>query len=429
MSAVQGLGTSEKVRRLTGDARIAISGARVIDGEHDTPIERATVVIRGQSIEDVLPAGAPMPEGTTQTIDATGMTLLPGLIDAHAHLDGLATKDPYRRFFSPSDGVKTLRAALEAQRYIEAGWTTVADLGVGKSIDLRAAIQSGVITGPRIIATVAPLSYTGGHVDWPIFPYEWVKERGWRGRIVDGPDECRKAVRLNFREGADMTKIMVTGGLGSSRKWSPSGAFTAPELDAIVDETRSQGGLVAAHCMGGGPGVRKAALAGVDSIEHGLIEKQDYDVLALLAERHIVLVPTLSAWHCIATEGRDKGYSDESIEAAARFVDLQNEMVRQAKRDGVHIAAGSDAHHRLTTGPASLELELLVEAGLTEMEAIVAATRTAAAARGLADVLGTIARGRRADMLLVKSDPLRDIRSLGARESIVTVFSTSMSSA
>ena len=401
-----------------------IQNARLIDGRGGRPIERTNVVIEGERIKELLEPQAPLPAGPdVRVIDATGKTVMPGLIDVHVHLTGVATMDPYRRYLWPSEGVRTIRAALDVYRAYEAGWTTMIDLGwPGPGNDLKFAINTGLISGPRILTAIAALSQTGGHSDWHMFPYEWVKEKGWRGRIVDGVDECRKAVRLNFREGADLTKIMATsGGFGSEHDWPPVAALTQDELDAIVDETNSHGAITAAHCRSV-EGVRKAIAAGVHSIEHGSIDKENYDILTTMAEKGIALVPTLSIQYWFQKEGLQRGMPKWGVEMSKWEIELRKEMVRKANEEGVIVATGTDTGSSFGIGQNALELELLCDAGLSPMEAIVAATRDAARSRGIEKQVGTIVAGKLADVLVLNTDPLADIRSLRGTDNVASII-------
>jgi imidazolonepropionase-like amidohydrolase len=401
-----------------------IRGARLIDGTGQAPRASATLVIRGDRLVAIQEAETALPsESNVRLIEAAGKTVIPGLIDVHVHLTGMNTVEPYRRYLWPSDGVKTITAMLDALKAYAIGWTTLVDLGwPGPAKDLKWAINRGLIDGPRIFTAIASLSATGGHGDWPIFPYEWVQEKQWRGRIVDGVEACRKAVRLNYREGADITKVLVTGTTYSGRHvWPPIAAFGHEELEAIVDETRKHKGTVAAHAVGG-EGVRKALTAGVDSIEHGTIEPEDYDLLEVMAERGVTLVPTLSIGALFRSQGEQPNMDPWSLDRAHRVRDIQYAMVRKAKELGVRIATGTDLGSGFAMGRNAWELELLVEAGLTPMEAIVAATKAAAECRHLSADLGTIEPGKLADLLILDADPLENVGLLQDEQRIVSIL-------
>ena len=401
-----------------------ITGARLIDGQGGEPRDGVSILVAGAIIKEIGADGTvALGKEPHRRIEAAGKTVIPGLIDAHVHLTGQATFDPYRRYLWPSDGVKTIKAVADAERALEAGWTTVVDLGwPSPALDIRAAAHLGIVVAPRILSAVAALSPTGGHGDWHALPYQWVKEREFRGRLVDGEDECRKAVRLNFREGADLTKIMVTSaGFGSERDWPPRDIFGEEELAAIVDETKKHLGTIAAHCIGGS-GVRKAIAAGVNTVEHGVVDPEDYDILGTMAAQGVTLIPTLSIFYWFAEEGLGRGMSAWGVDMAKRVMATQMAMVRRAKEAGVPIATGTDTGSSYGIGQNAKELELLVQAGLTPMEAIVAATRNAARARGIGAEVGTLEPSKQAEMLLLNVDPLGDVRALQSLESIEAII-------
>jgi len=230
-------------------------------------------------------------------------------------------------------------------------------------------------------------------------------------------------VRLNCREGADLIKIMVaSGGLQIGKKYPPPVGFTQDELAAIVDEAHRRGLVVATHC-GGGPSVRAVVSAGADSVEHGDLEPQDYDILGEMAARGVTLVPTLSVCHWFHTKGAEKGTPQEGVDLAGHLLDLGFAMVHKAKEEGVKIAVGTDTGTpSWGVGLNALELELLVTAGLTPMEAIVAATKNAAECRGIGDHVGTLVPDKLADLLVLDVDPLQDIRALQDKNSISKIL-------
>jgi len=405
-----------------------IKGGRLIDGTGSVPRDNVDIVIRGERIAAVgHREGVVLAEDSdVLVIDGTGRTVMPGLIDAHVHLRGALTSDPYKRFFWPEEGqtggINAIFAAVVAYRALEAGWTTMTDLGCGPARALKWAINHDVVVGPRILAAVKAISGTGGHTDWLPLPYDLMKEKEYRGHIVDGVDQCRHAVRLNYREGADLIKIMVASAGLQAKSWPPPVTLTHDELAAIVDEAHRRGLIVATHC-GGAPSVRAAVAAGVDSVEHGKLEPPDYDILGRMAEQGVSLVPTLSVLYWFHSKGAERGTPQNMVDRAGQQLDLQCAMVRKAKEEGVNIALGTDTGTpKWGVGLNGLELQLLVDAGLTPMEAIVAATRNAAKARGIADQVGTIAPGKLADILVLEVDPLEDIRALQEKGNIAKIL-------
>lgn len=398
--------------RLGKGQRTAFVGATVIDGTDRAPVRDAVVLVEDGTIRGVGAKGAVNVPAGTQVIDVSGHWLIPGLIDCHIHLNGETTLDMYRRYLTPSRDLKLLHAVRHAFLALTSGFTTVRDVGLGHAVTLKHAIADGLIAGPRILAANSALTTTGGHGDWAIFPYEWARSMELRGNIVDGPDECRLAVRRAFREGADLIKILVTGGgiTNHAQDLAAHVEFSPEELAAIVDETHRRGAKVAAHSVGS-ESAPVAIQAGVDTIEHGVFEPEPA-ILADMAERGISLVPTIFIFKWVADEGKTAGVFDEGIEAAKRLVATQYRLVQAAQKAGVNIALGSDNNGVLGADRSARELVLLNEAGLTPMQALQAGTRNAARACGLEDRIGTIQAGKVADLLVLNQDPLADIASL-----------------
>lgn len=430
MSAVQSLPSQQlgsNVVRLAGQPPLVIAAARVIDGTGRSPIADAAVVVEDRRVTYVGSAAeAPNPPGA-QRITHAGKSILPGLIDAHLHLTGDTTSDVYRRFLTPEQPYRVIKAGMHAATMLAAGFTTVRDIGLpGPGLALREAVRDGLIEGPRILTAVAALGQTGGHADWHVFPYAWVKDGPFpRGLMVDGPDACRRAVRLVLREGADLVKLFLESGgvTNTPEDLHAAPEFTDEELKAIIEEAHRRGVRVAAHAKSASV-IRRAVEFGVDTIEHGDLAPTDRDVFELMAERNVVLVPTLSLYFWVSTEGERWGIFKGGRDAAARLLPARQAMVRAAVKDGVKIAVGTDTGHSMGLGRNAKELELLVDAGLSPMAALHAATRTAAEALGLADELGTIEPGKLADLIVVEGDPLNDITELLKPGNPLAVYSS-----
>ena len=402
--------------------RILLDDVRVIDGTGAPPKEHMAVLVSGGRVESIGPSSA-TPK-TVERISAGGKTLMPGMIDCHAHFTGEATGQAYKRYLDPPPGVKMLRAATDAYEALAGGTTTVRDPGTGggKPFALRRAIADGIIIGPRIYASGSALSQSNGHGDWHLFPYEWVKTLEPRAMLVDGVDECRKAVRLNFREGADFIKVFLSsGGVTNTPEDLVSyPEFSLDELQAIVEEAHRREKRVAAHATGA-PAVLHGLAAGVDSIEHGRCGA-DRRVLEKVAETGTFLCPTLSIFYWISTVGAEWGIFAEGIEAAKVQLEEGYKMVEMARDLGVKLANSTDVGSKYGRGLQAKELELMVTAGLTPSEAIVAATRTAAECIGVEADLGTVEVGKKADLLLVDGDPLADIRILQNRDALTMIM-------
>lgn len=373
-------------------------------------------------IESVGPRGEVEIPAGVEVVDAAGRWITPGLIDCHVHFTGETSLEMYRRYLVPSQELKLLYAMKQAFVVLTSGFTTVRDVGLGHAVTLKGAISDGLIAGPRILAANSAISSTGGHGDWTILPYEWARTMGLRGTLADGPDECRRAVRRAFRAGADLVKVMVGGGGVTNHPHDlvARAEFSPEELEAIVDETHRRGARVAAHSVGA-EAAPAAVRAGVDTIEHGVFEP-DSALLSAMAESGISLVPTIFIFVWVAEHGRAAGVFEAGVEAAKRLVDTQFRLVNAAHRAGVNIALGTDNNMAIDPGSAAHELALLVDAGLTTAEALVAGTRNGAIACGLADRVGTVEPGKLADLVILTRNPLTDIDSLSKEGTITNVL-------
>ncbi len=375
---------------------LALANASLIDGTGAPPRSGVTVTLDGDRIVSV--DDAPPAEGT-DVLDLAGRTLLPGLIDAHVHLSSLGLPD------LPED-LQDYGLAFVARRMLEGGITTVRDLGsYGRSLfRLREAIRLGVCRGPRLVlcGQIVAATSPGARA----FPGMYCE--------ADGPDGMRRAVREQIRQGVDFVKVMTTGALTVPDEDVNPAQLTAEELAAVVDESHRMGLSVASHAEGLA-GIRLSVEAGVDTLEHGEMAFEGPDVLATMAERGIVLVPTLCVFDLVA----DRDLFPEWMRERARFLrESAERTVAAARAEGVAMAMGADAGPH---GENARELVRLVEAGLTPMEGILAATATAARTCGLEAEVGTVAAGMAADLLVLDGDPLEDPRVFldGARRWLV----------
>jgi imidazolonepropionase-like amidohydrolase len=381
-----------------GPATLALADARIIDGTGAPPTPGRALVISGDTIaaiEDGPPAGVPV-------IDVAGRTVMPGLIDAHVHLASLTNPVP------PPE-LRPYRLALAARAMVEHGITTVRDLGsYGRELfDLRAAIEAGLIPGPRLVLCgqiVAATSPGAG-----AFPGMY--------READGPDEMRKAVREQIRQGADVIKVMSTGALTVALEDVHPAQVTEEELAAVVDEAHRMGFLVASHAEGA-DGIRLSVAAGVDTVEHGDMGAEVPEALAQMAAAGTIMVPTLSVFHAVAGTEWPSGCG-WMCERGRLLGESAARMVAAARAAGVPIAMGADAGPH---GANARELVHLTEAGLPPAEAIVAATATSARACGLADRIGVLRPWMLADLIVVDGDPLADPAVLCDASRIWRVF-------
>jgi imidazolonepropionase-like amidohydrolase len=376
--------------------------ARLIDGTGAGPLEHAIVRIEAGRISEVGGANGTPPPGA---IDLGGRTLLPGLIDAHAHVSSDTLRSPG---FGPPPALHgelpRPRAlgyfilAKAARAMLDAGVTTVRDVGSydDEGIALREAVRLGIVEGPRILCCGRIISATapGGAIFKTMY------------READGPDDMRRAVREQLRRGADFIKLMATGARSVVAEDPEPAQMTAAECRAIIDEAHRLGVRVAAHAEGLA-GTRMAVEEGVDTVEHGLSLHREPALLQAMAERGIVLVPTLSTFHDLADRFTGD-FAPELVEQAKRQKDEAYSTLVAARDAGVTLAMGHDSG---PPGDNAIELVRMVEGGLTPIEGIVAATRGSATALGRED-LGTVTVGAVADLLVVDGDPLADIRVL-----------------
>jgi imidazolonepropionase-like amidohydrolase len=389
-----------------------IRGKLLIDGSGSKPVKDPIIEVEGDTIVAVGAAGEVEVDPNARIVDLTGMTLLPGLIDAHIHLEGWKSMDMMEWMTTPL-AVGALRASVDARRLLEAGFTAVRCLGGGASIYLRQAIEEGVVPGPRIVTSGRSFIQTSGGADPWELPVECVQVLARLGQTladtVDGPDDCRLGVRRRLREGADCIKILTTGAVHSEHNPPTRVGFTQEETDALVDEAHRLDMKVAAHAHGTA-GIRTAILAGVDTIEHG--SYLDEECIDLMLERGTYLVPTFSVGRCNLDPGPD-GLPDTEygLRQGREIKDVHHQSFVRAYEAGVKIVAGTDfiGVPPMKHGLNAMELECLVEAGMSPMESIVSATRSAADAIGLGEKTGTVAGGKWADIVAVDGNPLDGI--------------------
>ena len=384
--------------------RLAVRAARFVDVRAGVVRGPVWVVVNGDTVESVLNSA---PAGVTVT-DLGDVTLLPGLIDAHTHLGGRVGVDRMTRLKNPAArsaiaGVNNARATLEA------GFTTCRDVGGGELVDvaLRDAIDAGEVPGPRVQVATWSLSMTGGHGDpGNALDYHWCNDLA--SGVADGVDEVRKKVRFNVQQGADLIKIHATGGVLSPNDDPRHTTYTRDEMNAAVDEANRLGRFVAAHCHGK-EGMIWVSEAGARSIEHGTY--MDAEAAAVLKRNGTWYVPTLHVVEPILAEGNPLRIPQQSLDKARAVRVHMREAFRAAVKAGVKIAFGTDVgvfHH----GTQAKEFKLYTDLGMTPMQAIQSATRSAAELMGWTGRVGVVAPGSFADMIAVSGDPVRDITEL-----------------
>jgi imidazolonepropionase-like amidohydrolase len=371
-------------------------------------LEHATVLVSGEKIVKVAEGNVSIPKDAKK-IPMDGQVLLPGFIDSHIHICFDSSPDPMTSALSESQTMTTLKAAKAAKQTLLAGITSIRDMGGKDGIDLglRQAINSGLIPGPRMLASGKLICMTGGH--------------GWQvGLEVNGVDAVRRAAREQIKAGVDIVKLMATGGVLTPAVEPGSEQLTEAELKAGVEEAHKAGRKTATHAMGT-KGILNALRAGIDSIEHGVY--LDEEAVALMIERDVPLIPTLSALFNIANKGIEAGIPAFAVEKTLKVKPFHLESIRMAREAGVSIAMGTDAGTPFNRHGDNLgELKFLVDCGFSPMEAIEAGTRIAARVLGMEKELGTIEEGKRADLVLIEGNPLEDIEILLKRELIRLVM-------
>jgi imidazolonepropionase-like amidohydrolase len=387
---------------------IAFVNGPVITGDGRI-LEHATVLVENQKIVKVTEGDISIPQNAKK-IPIDGMTLLPGFIDSHIHICLDGSPDPVSTMMAESQTATTLKAARSARQTLIAGVTTVRDMGAKNGIDLglKQAINSGLIPGPRMLVSGQLICMTGGH--------------GWQiGQEANGPDEVRQAAREQIKVGADIIKLMATGGVMTPGVQPGSEQFTEAEMRAGVEEAHKAGKKTATHAMGT-QGILNALRAGIDSIEHGVYLNEE--AVALMVERKIPFIPTISALYHIETKGIEAGIPAYAVEKTLMVKPHHMESIRMAREAGVLVAAGTDAGTPFNLHGENLsEIKLLVEyGGFSPMAAIEAGTRVSARVLGLENELGTIGEGKIADLILVAGNPLENIDILLEKESIRLVM-------
>jgi imidazolonepropionase-like amidohydrolase len=386
-----------------------IKASRMIDPRQDAPVDDVVIVVRGDVIEAAGPARDVEAPPGARTIDLTGYTLLPGLMDCHTHITG-----------NPGDGGDTQRlregvaydaiyGVVNAKATLDAGFTTIRNVGAPGYADvaLRNLIARGLVPGPRMWVATQSLGATGGHADI----------NGWSpdiqlpgtAQIVDGVDDLRKAVRTQIKYGADLIKIVATGGILSSGDSFNAQQYSFEELKAVVDTAGMLGRKVAAHAHSPA-GMNDAIRAGVASIEHGSLI--DDEGIRLAKEHGTFVVPTLYTLDFIIDEGPQYGVPDYSIDKAKSMAKMQRERLGAAFHAGVKFAYGTDAGV-FPHGRNAKDFRILVEQlDVRPIEAIRMATVNAAELIGIADRVGTLEPGKWADLIAVAGNPLEDITLL-----------------
>lgn len=344
-------------------------------------------------------------------IEGNGQYLLPGMIDSHVHV--MLEMEPLERRLATPFSYNFFKAIDHLKRTVDAGVTTVRD-ALGADLGLKEAVNDGLILGPRLQISVNALTITGGHGDsytksgiqLPILQDGYP---GLPSGICDGVNEVRKKAREMLRAGADVLKVHATGGVTSATDHPDYTQFSLEELKVIVEEAQFRNNRkVMAHAQGL-QGVKQCIEAGIHSIEHGIY--LDDEAVQLMKEKEMYLVPTLLAPLSVIEFAEELGMSENSIKKSKQVMQDHIDSFKKAHQADVKIAMGTDAGV-FKHGTNLRELELMVEHGMTEMEAIVSSTKTAAECLGYDEDLGTIEVGKKADFILLDQNPLEDIKVL-----------------
>ena len=395
-----------------------IHNGTLIDGTGNKPIKNAVILIKNDTIEYVGPEDSlNIPSDPVTKIDAEGGYMLPGFIDSHLHLmtKGFHMEDtmynPLSLFF--------YNAVENMQLTLNAGVTTVRDAGLA-DYGVKMAVQKGLINGPRMQISITPLSITGGHFDF------WLKSGfdmkisypGYPDSICDGADGVRRKVREVMRAGAEVIKVMTTGGVMSANDSPEHPQFSMEELKIIVEEAKTRKLKTMAHAHGA-EGIKNAVKAGINSVEHGTY--MDEEAIQMILEKNVYLIPTLITQKYNKKVAESGSMEDYRVEDAIRVADIHRESIEKAYKAGITMAMGTDCGV-IEHGVNLQELGLLCEIGMTPTEAIISGTKTAAECLGWQDKIGTLETGKLADVVITKKDPLSDINSLGNPDNIEVVI-------
>ena len=382
----------------------------LFDGTSGELAEEKTIVVEDGRIVSVRD-GFQRPASGAELIDLSDMTVLPGLIDLHVHLEGESNPNRYVEAFTMNPEARALRSVMYARRTLDAGFTTVRDLGgTGVNTALRDAIAAGYVDGPRIISVGKSIATTGGHAD-PTNGHkrELMGAPGPEAGVINGTDEAREAVRQRYKNGADHIKITATGGVLSVAKSGQNPQFMMDELQAVVETARDYDMHVAAHAHGT-EGMLRAVRAGVLTIEHGTYMNEE--VMETMVEMGTYYVPTISAGRFVAEKAEVEGYYPALVVPKAREIGpLIQSTFGEAYRYGVNIAFGTDAGV-FPHGTNAQEFQYMVEEGMPPSEAILSSVKTASEVLGLQDEIGSIETGKQADIIAVSDNPLEDITTL-----------------
>ena len=397
--------------QFTNAQKTIIHCGQLIDVKTLQVQKEMSIIIIGNTISDVQKGYIKADVGD-KIIDLKSKTVMPGLMDMHVHVEEETSPTRYIDGFTKNKSDRAYVALGLVEKDFMAGFTTLRDLGgSGVNIALRNAINKGLVKGPRIYTAGKSLATTGGHAD-PTNNYreDLMGDPGPDEGVVNGLADCAKAVRMRYKTGADLIKITATGGVLSMAKDGSGAQFTEEEIRMIVSTAKDYGFKVAAHAHGA-EGMKRAVLAGVSSIEHGTYMTEE--VMELMKQHGTYLVPTIIAGKSSADSAKIPGYYPEIVRVKAAVVGTYIQATfAKAYKAGVKIAFGTDAGV-YSHGKNWLEFVYMSEAGMPILECIQSATVNAADLLGVSDILGSIEKGKYADIIAVDGDPTKDVQVMG----------------
>lgn len=391
--------------------RTILHCGKLIDVTKGQVLNQYSIIVEGNKIAAVQ-AGYATATGSDKVIDLKNKTVMPGWIDCHVHLEYETSPTRYMETFTYNQADYAFQSVVFSERTLMTGFTTVRDLGgIGVNISLRNAINKKWIVGPRIYTAGKSIATTGGHAD-PTNGYrkELMGDPGPEAGVANGVDECRQAVRQRYKDNSDLIKITASGGVLSVAKSGENPQFTEEEIKAIVETAKDYGFKVAAHCHGA-EAMKRAVRAGVNSIEHGTY--MDEEVMQLMKQHGTYYVPTITAGRGVGDSAKIPGYYPELVRPKALAIGPKIQgTFEKAYKAGVKIAFGTDAGV-YAHGKNWLEFVFMNQSGMPVMEAIQSATVAASDLLGVSDMIGSIEKGKLADIIAVDGDPLQDVQLMG----------------
>lgn len=394
---------------------VVVTADRMVDVVAGTVVEHPAVFIEDGRIKTIADARTVRWGGDVRHIDLSGKTILPGLIDMHVHLDANPLYGGYTGL-QFTDSFWAIQGVANARAMLKAGFTTIRNVGSENYADVgyKQAIEEGLIEGPRIVPAAHALGATGGHCDQTYLPPS-LKAKGVA--VGDGPQELRRIVREQRKYGAEVIKICATGGVFSRNTEPGQQQLTEDEMRAIADEAHLWGLRVAAHAHGAA-GIKAAIRAGIDTIEHASLVDDEGIKLAAARKQPVWFSMDIFNTDYTQAEGKKNGVLEDNLRKDREVAQIQRDNFRKAHAAGVRMVFGTDAGV-MPHGTAAGQFRVMVEYGMTPLEAIRAATLNAAQALGREKDVGAIAVGRYGDIVAVEGDPLKDVRVLTAVKAVI----------